>query len=434
MPASWLEGIDPRTGKQVGILYDEALSLVEPLKLKLNSDGTSTFIFDKVSASSPNKHVRMWKLSSEARYLINHAISHRQWLCLVHKIKHYGFLDNLSSILSLSLIPYTFETEDSVGGPIPKTIKPEWEKDGMTFSDEIEGDTVTRLESVEMFALKNGNAYLVRGGINNMFAAKGSRDYLHIDNVPASALPFLRYLIAKCAGAFITYDKSTLKIYKMRLYPGETLIIGKDTTENNAQHALTFNLSDVGNDSLTIELLDKYSFHDVEKAVRVKATNGQFFYDLKTDVARNIRVCSKTGCVHAWVVPGEHGIVTGTMKKHVWSGTNFYTELAKVEKARAPFLEQIQQVVDEVNSKKITDKESYARLGRIDAKMDSVNLDYIKKHPDSALSVVLCGSSSKAMERLNMINPKTIIGSFSNYAMMLAADDFYAKMRDRASK
>ena len=202
----------------------------------------------------------------------------------------------------------------------------------------------------------------------------------------------------------------------------------------NAQHALTFNLSDVGNDSLTIELLDKYAFHDVEKAVRVKASNGQFFYDLKTDVARNIRVCSRTGCMNAWVVPGEQGIVTGTMKKHVWSGTEFYTELETVEKAKAPFLEQMQQMCDDVNNKKITDKESYAIFDSLCAKMDSVNLDYIKNHPGSGLSVVLCGTSSKPMEKLNMINPKTIIGPFSNYAMMLAADDFYAKMREKATK
>lgn len=202
----------------------------------------------------------------------------------------------------------------------------------------------------------------------------------------------------------------------------------------NAQHALTFNLSDVGNDSLTIKLLDKNSFHDVVKRERVKATNGQFFYDLKTDVARNIRVCSRTGCMNAWVVPGEQGVVTGTMKKHVWSGTKFYTELAKVKKAKAPFLEQMQQMCDDVNNKKMTDKEAYAQMDIIDAKMDSVNLDYITKHPDSGLSVVLCGTSSKPMEKLNMINPKTIIGPFSNYAMMLVADDFYAKMREKATK
>lgn len=201
-----------------------------------------------------------------------------------------------------------------------------------------------------------------------------------------------------------------------------------------AQHMLAFNLSDVGNDSLTIELLDKNSFHDVVKRERVKATNGQFFYDLKTDVARNIRVCSRTGCLNAWVVPGEQGVVTGTMKKHVWTGTEFYTELEKVEKAKTPFLEQMQQMCDDVNNKKMTDKEAYAQMDIIDAKMDSVNLAYITKHPDSGLSVVLCGTSSKPMEKLNMINPKTIIGPFSNYAMMLAADDFYAKMREKASK
>lgn len=237
VPTSWLEGINPRTGKRVNISSVEFLVLMEPLSLHTNPNGTSTFTFDKVSASSPNKRFRTWNLSSEARNLISHAINHRQWLCLVHKLnKGRGDLfENLSSVLSLSLIPYTFETEDSVGGPVPETIKPEWEKDGMTFSDDIKGDTITTFESVDMFALKNGNAYLVRGVTNDLFATKGSRDYLHIDNVPASALPFLRSLISKCAGAFITYDKSTLKVYKMRLYKGETLIIGKEAIDAKPQ-------------------------------------------------------------------------------------------------------------------------------------------------------------------------------------------------------
>ena len=221
VPTSWLEGINPRTGKQVNISSVEFLVLVEPLSLHMNPNGTSTFTFDKVSGSTPNKRIRTWKLASEARNLINHAISNRQWLCLVYKRKHKGSLEDLSSFLSFSLIPYSFETEDSLGGPVPETIKPEWEKVGMAFSHEIKGDTITTFESVNMFALKNGNAYLVRGVTNDLFATKGSRDYLHIDNVPATALPFLRSLLSKCAGAFITYDKSTLKVYKMRLYKGE---------------------------------------------------------------------------------------------------------------------------------------------------------------------------------------------------------------------
>ncbi len=437
VPASWLKGINPRTGKQVKLFLGKPMYLLEPEALKTNADGTSTFSFSKVSASSMYKRVRTWNLSTEAQNLINYAINHHQWLSFVYNNKkNEDMLENISSVLSLSLLPYSFESEDSVGGAVPETEDPEWVKEGVTFSDDIKGDTITKAQTFPMLALKSGNAYLMMAGAD-IFVTDSFRGCLyHIDNVPASALPFLRFIIKNNAVVFVTYDKSTLKVYKIRLYSGwnETLIIGKDATENTAQHALTFKLSDVGNDSLTIELLDKYSFHDVVKRERVKAINGQFFYDLKTDLARYICVWSKTGHLYAWVVPGEHGIVTGTMKKHVWSGTEFYTELEKVEKAKAPFWKQMQQMCDDVNNKKITDKEAYAQMDIIDAKMDSVNLAYIKKHPDSGLSVVLCGTSSKPMEKLNMINPKTIIGPFSNYAMMLAADDFYAKMCEKASK
>lgn len=235
VPAAWLKGINPRTGKQVKTLPDVSLALVEPLDLKSNLDGTSTITFDKVSSSTTYKRVRTWKLSAEVQNLISYAIEHRQWLNFVYKYKKYerGFLENISDILSLSLVPYSFESEDSVGGEVPESVKPEWTKYGVTFSDDIKGDTITRFYGIPMFALKNGNAYLLRGFINDFFPMKGFRDYIHIDNVPASALPFLRFLVKKWQAAYVTYDKATLKVYKVRLAPwwNETIIIGKDKAD-----------------------------------------------------------------------------------------------------------------------------------------------------------------------------------------------------------
>lgn len=237
---------------------------------------------------------------------------------------------------------------------------------------------------------------------------------------------YLEYQILKNQWKYIKVMRKTLLFFVMATV---SIIAAK------AQHMLTFNLSDVGNDSLTIELLDMSTFHDVEKAVRVKATNGQFFYDLKTDVVREITVCSKTGCLRAWVVPGEYGVVTGTMKKHVWSGTKFYMEVEKVEKAKAPLWEQMQQMGDDVYNKKITKEESYTIFDSLSAKIDSVELAYIKGNPDSGLSVLLCGPPSEVtMERLNMITPKTIIGPFASYAMMLVGRCYYLDMRVKAFK
>ena len=234
VPAAWLKGINPRTGKPAKTLPKETLALLEPNALKANADGTLTFTFSKVCSSTSNKRVRTWKLSMEAQNLINYAINHRQWLYFIYKDKiGERILNNISSVSSLSLVPYSFESEDSVGGEVPDTVKPEWTKEGMTFSDDIKGDTITRFYGIPMFALKNGNAYLLRGVINDFFPMKGFRDYIHIDNVPASALPFLRFLVKKWQAAYVTYDKATLKVYKVRLAPwwNETIIIGKDKAD-----------------------------------------------------------------------------------------------------------------------------------------------------------------------------------------------------------
>ena len=160
VPSSWLEGINPRTGKKVKLCLGKSMRLLEPVSLKTNVDGTSTFSFDKVSATSPNKGVRTWKLSAEARNLISYAINHRQWLSFAYEDKREEkILENISSVLSLSLVPYSFESEDSVGGEVPEKERPEWVKDGVTFSNDIKGDTITKAKIFPMLALKNGNAY-----------------------------------------------------------------------------------------------------------------------------------------------------------------------------------------------------------------------------------------------------------------------------------
>lgn len=202
---------------------------------------------------------------------------------------------------------------------------------------------------------------------------------------------------------------------------------------SRAQHSLTFNLSDVGNDSVTIELLDKAYFQNVESVTRVKANKGQFFYDLKGYVARLIRVYSKNGHMTAWAVPGEEGIVNGTMKKHVWTGTKFFTELASVEKAKVPLWEELNREVEKCNNKKITDKELIERFEVIISKIDAINADYVKRHPDSGLSVVLCQESNDGMELLNLIKPETIVGPFSCLAGSIAAADFLHKNKIKAS-
>ncbi len=203
---------------------------------------------------------------------------------------------------------------------------------------------------------------------------------------------------------------------------------------SRAQHSLTFNLSDVGNDSVTIELLDKAYFQNVESVTRVKANKGQFFYDLKGYVARLIRVYSKNGHMVAWAVPGEQGIVSGTMKKHVWAGTKFFTDLASVEKAKAPLYEELNLQVERCNKKKITDKELIERFEDIASKMDAIYADYIKRHPDSGLSVVLCQESNDGIELLNMVNPETIVGPFSCLAGSIAASAFLHKNKVKASR
>lgn len=231
IPQSWLEGINPRTGKQVKNLSGELLLLVKPETLETHSDGTSTFTFSKASGAITYKRVRTWKLSAEGQSLIKNAINNRWWVFFIYKDKKKGeLLDDFPSILSLSLVPYDFETADSIGGPVPEKEKPEWITKGVTFSNVAKGDTVTHWGSINMLALKNGNAYFAVGGYNDLVADKGYRDFFHIDHVAASALPFLRFIVKNDAIPYITYDKSTRKVYKIRICPGwnEKIMIGKN--------------------------------------------------------------------------------------------------------------------------------------------------------------------------------------------------------------
>lgn len=94
-----------------------------------------------------------------------------------------------------------------------------WSQKGFTFASVEEKNTVTQLNWVMMLAFDEGKAIIVTTDNYTFPKKSGQFDYLYIKDVPLRSVRFLRFITAQQAATYITYDKRTGEILKMRLDP-----------------------------------------------------------------------------------------------------------------------------------------------------------------------------------------------------------------------
>lgn len=102
-----------------------------------------------------------------------------------------------------------------------------------------------------------------------------------------------------------------------------------------AQHHFYVNVSGLKSDTVVVALIDK-TISFTERRDTIIARNGQFAYDCPDVVnARMLFFCfsalEKPIMHQVFYVPGEQGILKGDVQHAKWSGSGFYTELAKLK-------------------------------------------------------------------------------------------------------
>lgn len=208
-----------------------------------------------------------------------------------------------------------------------------------------------------------------------------------------------------------------------------------------AQHSLTFHLSDVGNDSVGISVING-SFTGFEKTYKVKAENGTFYYDTESTKARMLFInLPQGGRMNVWAVPGEQGVLSGTTEHAEWSGSKFYTELASLEKITDPLQNEYaalnKQYSDGLKAGKeaqALQKELTPKFMEVSRKLKEARINYIKQHPASDVSMSLCTDIDGMPDLLSYVSDEAKTGVFSEVADRIKAQMEEQKAREEAQK
>lgn len=217
LPQSWLEGVNITTGKPVGNMVGKgSIVCVAPLSVTYGGGTSPTTITFRQSPENMRANYSYgWYANGEVQNLLHEAVAHHWWLQFVCK-KTGESINPLDSAISVSLLPYQFESAN-----LKQQEKADraWSQKGFTFASVEEKDTVTQLNWVMMLAFDEGKAIIVTTDNYTFPKKSGQFDYLYIKDVPLRSVGFLRFITAQQAATYITYDKRTGEILKMRLDP-----------------------------------------------------------------------------------------------------------------------------------------------------------------------------------------------------------------------
>lgn len=213
------------------------------------------------------------------------------------------------------------------------------------------------------------------------------------------------------------------------------------------QHQLTVNLSGLDNDTVVVGLVDR-AMRSYEKQDTVIAKNGTFTYDVDGDKARYVllQFPSPEGLrrMPAYVVPGEQGTLTGTLASAQWSGTKFFTDLAKLEEITDAINAKMNALSQEFQQKAAAGANvdslrnvivpQYEALAK---QMDEARVNFVKQNPNSDVCAVLVGAfePDQAEELIAGISESVKKGAFSDFIdNAIAAIDADKAQKEAAKK
>ncbi len=218
IPEAWLNEISIRPITPSDSASNIMQFIAKPGSFVVGKDGMGELSISIIQQSKrvPPVVVKA-NFGKEASKLILYAVKHNYWLFLNASL---FFTD----VFSVSLIPYDLEIRNVLLGPAMEKPEEQWITDGVTFGANPNCELVTEDHNPSFLGLGDDNAILINdGGITSDW----KKSCMHIDNVPDSLVPFLRFLVRFNAHVYITYDKATRKIYKIQLFKewNDTIII-----------------------------------------------------------------------------------------------------------------------------------------------------------------------------------------------------------------
>lgn len=184
-------------------------------------------------------------------------------------------------------------------------------------------------------------------------------------------------------------------------------------TEAMAQCEVKVDLKDMTNQTIVVQLIDK-DFHGPEKNDTLQVKKGKFTYSITDDKARMAVCVAETADgkkpLTFYMVPGEKGVLKGTVADAQWSGTAFYQEMAELEAATKPLQKQMDELMEDYQKKTAAGAraDSLQKIinpiySDLNHKMIHAKEDFVKAHPASEVNItVLPGlhNPEKSMETM----------------------------------
>ena len=208
----------------------------------------------------------------------------------------------------------------------------------------------------------------------------------------------------------------------------------------DAQHQLTVKFSSLKNDTVNVSLVDK-SMRSVEKMDRVVAQNKEITYDIEGDKARLVMIYYMTedgpGRMQMFVVPGEQGVlsINGTGGK--WTGSDFYSTLAKFEEITDPLVGEMNNIyldyqkrVQAGEDESAVRNEAMPKYDEVAKKLQQAQQEYFDANTSSDVSATILPNLADQESAMKKLAPAVRNGKFS-----LILDAYQAQIdADKAQK
>ena len=198
-----------------------------------------------------------------------------------------------------------------------------------------------------------------------------------------------------------------------------------------AQHTVTAKLSDLKDGDIIVRYID-LAKRTVAHRDTLTVKDGTFYLDAKGDKAQMAQIAGQQqGSLRIFIVPGEQGVLTGTMNHAEWSGSKFYTDLAKLEKTTDPLYAELRSINDDYSNKVKAGANADSLHNIImpsfratQKKIADLQMDFIKNNPANDVSATLLMYIDDVQQAINLLSPSVKTGKFSEIVagMQVLAD------------
>lgn len=212
----------------------------------------------------------------------------------------------------------------------------------------------------------------------------------------------------------------------------------------NSKNNLTVKLSDVGNDSIVVNVLSP-DMRDLEKRETIAIKNGEGVFNFEGERARMavIHVNTPEGrkSLEACLIPGENCLISGSTSNYKVTGTAFHTDyeafrstISEEEKKQEALMNEFRTKVQAGENRDSLVNIIGPAFNSLQEEIEKKNVEYIKANPKNNVSAVLLTQVNNAEELISLISAEVKNGVFSDFVAAVQIRIDSEKARKEAQK